>query len=137
MTNWKYLPELPDSDRRVLIAAKGFESSGLVQEAFLRNGEWYNSGSCLYLGYQDRIYAWTELPELPPVSPEKYTEGCDIHGNKIPNIVSIIVDGKEYPVDKNWCVRIPNVTGVINIEKPVVKDNQSSHWEIIDFTSHE
>jgi len=70
---WKYLPELPDTDREVLIAIK-YEEQPIM--GYYINGKWkgsinvrecMNDGYCQdpYLYGAEYIYAWAEIPEMP------------------------------------------------------------------------
>jgi hypothetical protein len=65
MTNWKYLPELPDTDRLVLVAMHADKSPNIAQ---LYEGRWWTWDMETYFSDRiDIVYAWAELPELPPV----------------------------------------------------------------------
>ncbi len=69
--NWTYLPAVPDTNRRVLAAYRNYESP---VKGF------YGPCSKLWFTFeedidilQDHVYAWRELPKLPPLPEIKET----------------------------------------------------------------
>ena len=65
-TTWHHLPELPDTDREVLVAYKW---NKVPVQAYCKNGHWWgsvevrdNENSALDTEY---LVAWCELPEVP------------------------------------------------------------------------
>lgn len=73
---WHFLPEMPEINKEVLVA---FKHDNNPAQAFWTGKEW--KGSCVvrenmadgfvldasYKHIQEWIYAWVELPQVPPI----------------------------------------------------------------------
>ncbi|MCC6256221.1 MAG: hypothetical protein IT276_14990 [Ignavibacteriaceae bacterium] len=71
VSGWHYLPEMPEINKEVLVAVK-YDNEPV--QAFWTGKEW--KGSFLvrdesYKHIQEWIYAWVELPKVPPI-PEPF-----------------------------------------------------------------
>ncbi len=72
---WKYLPEVPDNNREVLVA---YKYDKISVQAYWNGRQWngsqqvqdfmnsYVDNSSLII--QNHIYAWCELPKVPEVN---------------------------------------------------------------------
>jgi len=76
---WKFVPELPDTTRELIIAIKGHKTP--VQGFMSARKKWCvsrNVNNNNELEDQSSVYAWRELPEMPPVPIEKTVVQPDV-----------------------------------------------------------
>lgn len=68
---WKFIPELPDTTRELIIAVKGHKTP--VQGFMSARKKWCISRNVndTEVVDQSTVYAWRELPEMPPILTQK------------------------------------------------------------------